>query len=75
MTHERRMNITPLAPLIGVNGKKGFGALFGAERIEKSFGSFAHRLGRNAGLLNPKQPWNNLPVRGDPLERFRCRGE
>src|SRR6516165_7380131 len=69
------MNITPFAPLIGIHRKKCFGALFGAQRPEKCFGSFAYGLRRNADLLNAKQPWNNRAVGGDPLERLSRRGE
>ena len=69
------MNIAPLAPLIGVDGEKGFGALLGADRVEKSRGGFAYRLRRNTGLLNFKQTWNHGSVGGDPFERLRCRVE
>src|SRR5919106_4783154 len=75
VTHERRVNVAPLAPLIGIDWEKRFGALLRAQCSEKCFRSFADRLRRDAGLFNAEQAGNDRSIGRDALERLGRGGE
>ena len=73
MTHERRMDIAPLAPLIGIDRENCLPTLLGRERAHEIFRRLSNRSDRYASFLDAEQTGNDVAVAGDTREQLRRR--
>src|SRR5262249_5923988 len=62
--------VHPFAPFWIVHRKHGPGSLFSGERGEELLGGIADGLGRDAGGMDWKQPWNDVTIGGESFERL-----